>query len=418
MEVKHYNLDNYKLHMYKTDKFKKITMRISFKRNVVKEEITMRGVISHLLILSCQKYPSERLLSNKMESLYGSSIWNSNVRVGSNAKMIMDLVMLDDIYTEKDNSIECLKTLKEIIFNPNIIEDRFDSKTFDLVKEEIAAQLKLEKENTDSYSLNRLFENMDPVLPLSYRNGYIEDLKEITEKNAYTYYLDMLKNDLIDIYVVGNIDFEDFREKICNIFPFAKRNVDVKSVFVEHTKFFNKIKEIKEKDEVSQAVMMIGCKIKTLTNFEYQYVMPLYNNILGGSPSSKIFQSIREKNSLAYHASSLYRRADNVLIIWAGINKDNYDQVLVLVKEALNSMGTNKVTIKELNTAKAHFIRNLNIINDSPKSIIANAMTKENYDLDSIEEQKEKINTVTIDDINKINAKIILDTVYMLHGGE
>ena len=43
---------SYKLHMIKTNKFKTIKIRISFRNQIKKDEITMRNILSHMLTYS------------------------------------------------------------------------------------------------------------------------------------------------------------------------------------------------------------------------------------------------------------------------------------------------------------------------------------------------------------------------------
>ena len=61
------------------------------------------------------------------------------------------------------------------------------------------------KENSSYYSLIRCLETMNEDAPFSIRMvGYLEELEKINAKNTYEYYKDMLKKDLIDIFVIGD----------------------------------------------------------------------------------------------------------------------------------------------------------------------------------------------------------------------
>ncbi len=42
----------------------------------------------------------------------------------------------------------------------------------------------------------------------------------------------------------------------------------------------------------------------------------IYNSILGGTASSKLFQNVREKASLAYSAGSNFMRAKNTIFLF------------------------------------------------------------------------------------------------------
>ena len=59
-----------------------------------------------------------------------------------------------------------------------------------------------------------------------------------------------------------------------------------------------------------------------------KFVALIYNAILGGTPTSKLFQNVREKNSLAYTASSNFIRQKANILIKCGIDIPNYEKAL------------------------------------------------------------------------------------------
>ena len=74
MEYICHNMSAYNLHIIKTDKFKTITIDVSFRRKVKREEITIRNLLKELMVNSTMSYPSERSLVIQSEKLY-EKIW-------------------------------------------------------------------------------------------------------------------------------------------------------------------------------------------------------------------------------------------------------------------------------------------------------------------------------------------------------
>lgn len=65
-----------------------------------------------------------------------------------------------------------------------------------------------------------MLEEMDSSSPLSYRAaGYLEDLEQITPTILYDYYKNMIEQDIMDIFVIGNIDFKEIEDIIRANFP-------------------------------------------------------------------------------------------------------------------------------------------------------------------------------------------------------
>jgi predicted Zn-dependent peptidase len=264
----------------------------------------------------------------------------------------------------------------------------------------------------------RMLEYMDNKSPISYRNGYLEALDKIDEVKAYDYYKSMLHSDLVDIFVLGDIDFIDMKKLIVDMIPIntIKKNKD--SIYINHELSNKRPKHVEDVENLSQAKLVIGCKIGKLTPFENKYVLPIYSDVLGGPSYSKLFQSVREKNSLAYYIYSNYRRADNLLTISSGINKESYQKALKLIKAELDNMGKGKIAEDEIKRAKKDSLNIIRSIEDKPLRLINNYMWQFLYGLDNIETRKKEIFNVTIDDIKNISKKIKVDTIYLLHGGD
>ena len=74
----------------------------------------------------------------------------------------------------------------------------------------------------------------------------------------------------------------------------------------------------------------------------------MYNAILGGSATSKMFQVVREKYSLAYTASSSYIRHKNSIFIRCGIEIDNYRKAVDLIREQVEDMKNGNFTDEDI----------------------------------------------------------------------
>ena len=86
-----------------------------------------------------------------------------------------------------------------------------------------------------------------------------------------------------------------------------------------------------------QGKLVIGMDILNETE-EDKYKALVYNTILGGMPSSKMFQNVREKNSLAYTASSTFLRQKGNVFIKCGIECENFEKALKIIKEQVQDM--------------------------------------------------------------------------------
>lgn len=411
------DLGSYKLHFIKTDKFKTIRVKLFFNTPIKKEEITIRNFVTAMLRITSKKYPTRRELALKCQDLYACGIGCNITRFGNYNNLFFGVDALEDKYSEEGNLEESIKLLSELIYEPNVINNKFNDKYFNIVKHDATLSINSLKENPSVYSRVRLLEEMDKNSPISYRmNGYIEDLNKITTENLYEYYLKMLEDDSLDIFVIGNFQFDEMEKIIKKYFKQKIYKPNNKKARLDEYKGRVKIKEIKEINDTNQSKLAIGCRMKNLTDFERNYVITLYSIILGGGTNSKLFENIREKNSLCYYINSVPNKLDNILLIRAGITNENYDKVVKLVKEELKNMKKGEITDKEIENAKQLYLSSIDEIEESEDEIIDSYYMMDLLGVDDIETKKKKILTVTKEDIMKVSKKVFIDTIYMLEG--
>lgn len=89
--------------------------------------------------------------------------------------------------------------------------------------------------------------------------------------------------------------------------------------------------------QVTQGKLVIGLTVND-TKEGSKYTASLYNAILGGGANSKLFQNVREKESLAYTAGSNYVRQKNSIFIRCGIEIENYEKALQTIKQQLEDI--------------------------------------------------------------------------------
>ena len=96
-----------------------------------------------------------------------------------------------------------------------------------------------------------------------------------------------------------------------------------------------------------------------MTDFELRYVLNVYSYILGGGPDSKLFKTVREKNSLCYTISSVSQPLNSILTINAGIDKKNFKKTVELIKKEMNDMRKNKFSNDDIIKAKITYVNSL-----------------------------------------------------------
>ncbi len=419
MQVIDKDLGSFKVHLIKTDLFKTITMKVMFHTPIIKEDITKRNILSDILLTSSRKYATRRDLNIKSEELYAADIYTSNQRIGNYITTSFILQTLNDKYTEDGNFASSVEFLHEIIFNPDLIDNKFKDEKLELVKSNAKIALESIKENSENYSIIRLKEEYDNKSSVSYRmTGYLDDLEKINTQNLYDYYEKMIENDYVDIFVIGNINIKELLLIIKKYFKFRKVKKRKKSYELDYHLPRKKVKTIKEVTSNNQAKLAIALSISKLKDFDKKYSLLILNIILGGTADSKLFKEVREKNSLCYTIRSSYSRLDNMMIISAGIDNINYDKVLDLINKILDDIKKGKFNESDISVAKEYYNTLTESIVESPARLINESFSEKILGVDSLEKRKENINKITKKDIIRVSKKLNIDTIFLLEGGD
>ncbi len=226
----------------------------------------------------------------------------------------------------------------------------------------------------------------------------------------------MIDKDLMDIFVVGNIDFDEIEELIKENFKIKTfKKCRVKYLLDEKKTRIRK-KTVIETDENSQSKLAIGCRVSGLSEYERNYPLTLYSIILGSGTDSKLFKVAREEHSLCYYINAVPNKLDNVILIRAGIDSENIKKTSEVVEQQMKMMQKGKFSEEDINIAKEYFNTALDNIVESESSIISTYYMMELLGLDDIELRRKKMNEVSAEEIVKVAKKIKLDTIYCLEG--
>lgn len=414
MNYKLLNMGSYNLHIIKTKKFKTITVEVNFRRKIKKEEITMRNVLKSVLLSTNNNFKKELDLIRETENLYDLKLISSNMRIGNYSNLSFKIRFLNEKYTEESMNEYSIAFLMDVLFNPDIENNAFNQDIVRKSKNKLEKSIKGLKDNKLKYTLFKLLGTTEDM-PYSFNSyGYAEDLERINTKNLYEYYQSMLKDDYVDIFVVGDVDetiIKNLMKKYSKVTTFKKVKNDI---LVKELDVRKKYKKIIEDDDVNQSQLTLLCNLNDLTIFERKYVLLVYNEILGGSSNSLLFDTVREKNSYAYYINSTIKAYDNILMIYSGIEKGNSSNVLKLIKKTFQNITRGNFEDELMENAKETLVASIKASTDSPAGIINTYYAKTLVDSADFETRIEEIKKVTKDDILNLSRKIHIHTVYLL----
>ena len=407
---------NVKLTLIPESKFKTNLISVYIQRKLDRNEVTKNALLPGILKSGCNKYKTLGQLTDREEELYGSYLHAGASKRGESQVLGFSILSVNEKYLDEKILGQCIEFLNEIINNPLVIDGGFNEEYLNIEKEILKDSIMSIINDKGNYAMKRTNEIMFEGEPYSINGkGYIEDLDNIDRVSLYEHYKEVLKTSPIEIMIEGEFEETEVVELIKEKFQFDRGNIiDIPKE--EYYKEVDKVKEVKETMDIAQGKLVMGyrCNVDYLDEEKY-YSLLLGSRILGGGADSKLFINVREKESLCYTIYSTIQKSKSTMMVCSGIEAQNYEKTVNLVKEQVQKLKDGDITEREISNAKIAFINSLNSLNDEIGRIsdfyFSQSISKNKSDLDQI---KNMINKSTKEDIVEAVKNIELDTIYFL----
>ncbi len=411
--------DGIKLHTIDTEKFKTNLIAVMLTTKLQKENVTKNALIPAVLRRGTSILNTQEEINKKLEEMYGASLDCGLDKTGDNQVLKFYIESVNDGFLPNDNENmlkQSIEDILQLVFNPYTESNKFKKEYVEQEKENLKQIIEGKIDNKARYALDRCIEEMYKNEPYGlYKYGYVDDLKNINEENLYEYYINLINNCKVDIFVSGILDdnIEDIIRNNENINKLKERKPEYVMPNISGKKT-DKENSVQEQMDVNQGKLVIGLDLD-LDNEDLKYDAMIYNSILGGSANSKLFQNVREKASLAYTASSSYYRFKNNIFINCGIEIANYDKALEIIKQQIEEMKSGNFTDEEVENAKQGIVASIKSIDDEQDTEITyffgQELSKNKLDLNAYMERINKVNKQNVIDIAN---RVSINTIYFL----
>ncbi|HEO7126988.1 TPA: insulinase family protein, partial [Streptococcus agalactiae] len=293
--------------------------------------------------------------------------------------------------------------------------EQYQTSIFDTEKKNLIQYLEADIEDnfySSDLALKSLFYNNKTLrLPKYGTASLVESENSFT---AYQEFQKMLKEDQLDIFVVG--DFDDYRMiQAFNRMAFEPRH---KVLAFDYTQTYENItrSQVEDKD-VNQSIMQLAYHLPITYKDEDYFALIVFNGLFGAFAHSLLFTEIREKQGLAYTIGSQFDSFTGLFTIYAGIDKENRERFLKLINKQFNNIKMGRFSSTLLKQTKDILKMNYVLASDNPK-VIVDHIYHEHY-LDQFHTSAlfiDKVDDVTKSDIVSVATKLKLQAFYFLEG--
>ncbi len=350
--------DGVYLHHFKTNKFKTNTMAILISAEMKEETAAKTALCAHIMKSGSRKYPTQKALAAKLEEMYGAVFDVSIVKKG-NRQLIY--IFFDCVGECFEDSFDFLK---EILYYPK----HFYGLGFENAKRRLYAEIEAVKDVKEDYALERMAsetENGAYSVPALGRAYEAAALKSAAVKK---YYDKLMETGVIDIYFVGNEDAEIVRRKNERLFGRTRSNVKriPEECFLPK---FGGSKKVREEQGLNQGKLCMCFSTGKIADKKNVLALSVLNEIIGGGGESLLFSKVREKKGLCYSISSSVDKHKMIMVVEAGIDKKEYENVSEIIKNSVDELKCD-ITYEKLLEARKSLFKRFESVFDNPVDMI------------------------------------------------
>ncbi|GAA0837301.1 pitrilysin family protein [Bifidobacterium pullorum subsp. gallinarum] len=418
-EFEHGTAGGIRIHVLPTNRFKTFAISLYAGSPLAEDTVTSTALTPFVLRRGTVSYPETRAFREQLEQLYGAGFGFDVYKRGDYQIVHFRMDTINDSFVKSPESLlrSSFAFLGEAFTEP-VLENGVFRKSY-VQTERDTVRKKLESIVNDKirYAAERCIEVMCKNEPYRLHPlGERKDLDGITPEGLYESYQNWLNESVLDLYVVGDTSLDEVKKLVEEHFKLNRTGS--KDYVPSSTRTAaSGTQTVVEKLEINQGKLNMGLR-STITYGDDEYAAALlYNGILGGYPHSKLFVNVREKESLAYYASSRYDGHKGIATIQSGIEVQNFEKAVEIIGQQLDDMAKGAITDIEMSQTKAMIRNVIKEMQDSAFEMIA-------YDFNRTLSGRERtpdellnqVEGISVEDVKQAASAFSLDTIYFLKG--
>ena len=236
-----------------------------------------------------------------------------------------------------------------------------------------------------------------------------ESLEDVSLEEVKSYYNTYFVPENAYLAIIGDVDFDNAKELVEENFSDWKSKKLPKNELPEVKNVESTQINILDMPNAVQSQIAVVNSVDFKKKNDDYFPAIIANQILGGGGDARLFMNLREDKGYTYGAySSLGNdRYASAFTATAQVRNEVTDSSVVAFLEEIHRIRTEKVSEEELSNAKNKYVGNFVLSLEQPSTIARYALDIETEDLpeDFYETYLQKINEVTVDDVQRVAKK-------------
>ncbi|WP_220738753.1 EF-P 5-aminopentanol modification-associated protein YfmF [Leuconostoc miyukkimchii] len=400
-----------------TTQFKTLHIAIDFAAPLEIDTVSARSLLTYLTAVSSKKYPNQQKVAQKTIDLYGAQYQTDVLRFGQTHHVRYSLQMPAPTYIDTDGNLlhDAFEFLHDMIFDPLVRAEQFDQNTFEKEQQSLMNELASLSDDKQRYAASKLREltYAVPAMAIS-SSGRVNDVKELTSKRVYQAYEEMLANDTMNIIVYGDVDETRIISELKS-WPLLDHHEPVLQPFYRQNSREILAAATNTQADINQAILMIAYRLAIAPDDPQRFVALVMNAMFGGSPLSKLFMNVREKESLAYSIYSRWQNDTGFITVAVGLDSEKIQQTESMIQAQLSAIQDGDFSEETLLAIKASLINDYLSQQDSPNSEIALIFSRLLTNREtSVTDWVNAVNAVTSKDVAALAHEVTIQSRFTL----
>lgn len=379
-----------------SNKFSDVSVAIRTQLPLERSTITAYNILVYMLKTKTELFKTKQALISNLNEAYGMKLACGLSSYGADLILTTRIQYIRSDWIEEEDYIHKVKEITDqVLFHSVLDEASFEEAKY-LYRNKLTRILD-DPDGLAIYTcLTTLNTNHEISIPIQ---GSLNDLDQLTLQDIQNVYSAYLKADK-HIFVCGCLD-EEMKTYLERMDSSSKLN-STRSLLP----ILDYQEEIIEKNISQSSIALVYATSTDILSEDY-YKMFVMNSLLGQSPTSLLFEEVREKHSLCYSISSYLIQFDGALIITLGTNKENIEKAIDLINQQIQRIIDLDFDPELLNTAKKDCIDSLIVAQDYPFSQIDQRFMDVLLSRDTDRDKKIKnIQKVSLEDVSAAAKKL------------
>ena len=391
----------------------RITLHLRFPAK--RESATDAAVLALVLERGYAACPDMTALSRRLAELYGADLGVDLASAGTDRVLSADICGIKDAYALAGENLTAAYAdiVFGTIFDPYLVDGAFDPEAVRIETETQARRLEAEFNSKRLYCVRQARRKFYGDTPAGIElGGYPGELVNVTPQSLKAEYDRILSTAYIDVMVQG-VDEDRVADMLLKKLDGIRRDPHPFAAPIAMP-----AEEPRSFEEPLPTVQGKLCMLFTPGEpFAPQDLSALRVAValLGGTPTSRLFQNVREKQSLCYYCAASYTSLTGALCVDSGVEHANAAAARESILKELAALCAGPVEDGELADTKRALKNQLAAVGDTLQGLEGWYFAERMRGADKAPEQvAAEVDAVTADDVRRVLSSFRLSVCYTL----